>query len=72
MSKRYVDVGARCPGYCSESPSTIYCEGIKNSDTGSNWIHLAFGDQKEKKKYKYRHCRNDWQSCPIAKINTGR
>lgn len=68
MGKRYIDSGIRCPYYCSEEPSKIYCEGIEEE----NWLHVAWGDAKRKKKYKQERCRGNWWDCPVAKINLDR
>ena len=62
MGKRYKDPGVRCPYYCSEEPSKIYCEGPSEE----NWIHRAWGDEKKKKAFKKRVCRGDYHSCMIA------
>ena len=64
MGKRYIDSGVQCPYYCSEDPSKLYCEGFEEG----LWLHLAWGDQKRKKKYKLSRCRGRWQDCPVAKM----
>ncbi|MGM9603991.1 MAG: hypothetical protein ACI3XG_02895 [Faecousia sp.] len=68
MGKRYIDSGVQCPYYCSEEPSKIYCEGIEEGC----WVHVAWGDEKRKKKYKQERCRCNWRECPVAKINMAR
>lgn len=64
MGKRYKDAGARCPYYCSEAPSKIYCSGV----TEGNWIHMAWGDDKQRKEYKRCFCKGEYLRCPVAKM----
>ena len=68
MGKRYVDAGARCPYYCSEAPSKIYCEGFQTRQ----WVHLAWQSERDRKRYKRDYCRGNWEDCPIARIAKGK
>lgn len=68
MGKRYVDAGVKCPHYCSEDTSKIFCEGFR----ARQWVHLAWQSEGERKKYKRDYCRGDWEKCPIARIAKGK
>lgn len=64
VGKRYVDAGAKCPYYCSEGTGKIYCEGFLREQ----WVHLAWMSDTERKAFKKKFCKGQWESCPIAKL----
>lgn len=68
MGKRCKDPGVKCPYYCSEDPSKIYCEGIEEG----NWIHMVWGDEKDKKEFKKEVCKKGWKDCPLAMMREKR
>ena len=63
MGRHYTSAEALCPFYRYEEPRAIYCEGLTDGST----IKLYYEkDVPTLKKYKAKHCRKDWQTCPIA------
>lgn len=62
--KRYESTKSVCPHYKHENRFVIFCEGICEGSV----THVAFAKPSECYKHKEKHCRKDYQKCPITKV----
>lgn len=67
MPRHYESSAAVCPFYNGEESTLIFCDGFSQAST----IRISFRDVKSAKRIKYKYCRADWQSCPLARALIG-
>ena len=61
---RYVDKYVKCPFYSSEDKWHIFCEGVCDGTS----LQLTFGNEREKRPYKLKHCIGCYKKCRIAEM----
>lgn len=61
----YIAKDVRCPYYIKEDGTKIHCEGVEDE----TYIHLVFKSPSIRRDYQLDVCCNDYNFCPIAKIN---
>lgn len=70
MSNSYIAKDVKCPYYRNEKGERLCCSGEGIDD--EVYLHITFKSPEERLNYQLDVCCDDYNICPIAKMNNKR